>query len=198
LVDSPAQCFQVIEKPRDFSGLECYLTETMATLLVTTLLALAAIVSAQTNGTSQITWGSVIFTYHGEKTPAITNGPYNLSPLGANQLLLAGSLVRSRYVDPPSVESPLYTSAPVEGISVQAIDNAQLYVLSTEDEFISGSALAFMQGLYPPRALVIDAEAILSNSTVEVHPLNGYQYPNINTVGDLDFNYIWYVSLNRL
>jgi hypothetical protein len=162
----------------------------MAPLTLTTLLAISAIAAAAAS--SDITWGAVVFTYHGEKVPALSNGPYNLSPVGANQLLDAGSMLRSRYIDPSSNASALITAAPISGLSTGAIDNSQMYVLSTEDEFVSGSALAFMQGLYPPRnAAMTQEETILSNQTLQMYPLNGYQYPNINTVSPLDFNYIW-------
>lgn len=32
------------------------------------------------------------------------------------------------------------------------IDNNQMYVLGTDDNYVSASAMAFMQGLYPPVA----------------------------------------------
>ena len=112
----------------------------MAARTFAALLAVSATTFAE-----QTTWGSVVFTYHGEKTPEFNNGPYNLSPLGASQLYLAGQAVRERYVSPPDNAS-LITAAPINGISEYAIDNAQLEILSTDDEFISTSGLAFMQG----------------------------------------------------
>jgi hypothetical protein len=161
----------------------------MASLILTAILALSAAVSAQTN--DQITWASVVFTYHGEKVPTLlSNGPLNLTPLGANQLLGAGSIIRSRYISAIGNDSEITTPAPILGISVNSIDNSQLYILSTDDEYISSSALAFMQGLYPP-ATVIDQESILGNGTVDQYPLNGYQYPNLGTVSTLDLNYVW-------
>lgn len=167
-------------------------SRTMASILhLTALLALTTTALAQ----SEIVWGSVIYTYYGEKTPSLTSGPYNISPLGATQMLQAGSFIRSRNIDPPtnsSSSSQLGVAAPINGISVQAIDNTQLYALSTDDEFISGSAMAFFQGLYPPRGFpIIDEQDILANGTNLGFPLDGYQYPNVETVSELDFNYIW-------
>ena len=164
--------------------------------MVLVLLHLAAVLGFLTTTTfaqSEILWGSVIYTYHGEKTPSITSGPYNLSPLGATQMLQAGSFIRSRNIDPPTnTSSQLGGTAPINGISVQAIDNSQLTALSTDDEFISGSAMAFFQGLYPPRGFpIIDEQDILANGTNLGFPLDGYQYPNVETVSELDFNYIW-------
>jgi hypothetical protein len=161
----------------------------MASLILTAILALSATVSAQTN--DQITWASVVFTYHGEKVPTLlSNGLLNLTPLGANQLFEAGSIIRNRYISALANDSEITSSAPILGISVNSIDNSQLYILSTDDEYISSSALAFMQGLYPP-ATVIDEESILGNSSVDQYPLNGYQYPNLGTVSTLDLNYVW-------
>lgn len=161
----------------------------MALLHFTALLGLSATAFAQS---TQVVWASVVYTLYGEKTPSLTSGPYNLSPLGANQLLEAGAFIRSRNIAPSSNGSELTTAAPINGISVNAIDNSQIYALSTDDEFISGSAMAFFQGLYPPRGIpVFDEQDTLANGSIEGFPLDGYQYPNIGTVSPLDFNYIW-------
>jgi hypothetical protein len=31
----------------------------------------------------------------------------------------------------------------------------------------------------------------MSDSTLEQYPLGGYQYPNVQSVSSLDFNYVW-------
>ena len=161
----------------------------MALLHLTALLGLSAAAFAQS---SQTTRASVVYTFHGEKTPSLISGPYNLSPLGANQSLAAGALIRQRYLSTSGNASQLTTSVPINGISTDDIDNSQLYALSTDDEFISSSAMAFFQGLYPPRdALEFNEENTLSDGSVISFPLDGYQYPNIQTVSSLDFNYIW-------
>jgi hypothetical protein len=67
----------------------------MAALSFTAVLALSTAVSAQSN--QQVTWAAVIFNLYGEKIPALKNGPYNISPLGAQQSYSAGSSVRDRY-----------------------------------------------------------------------------------------------------
>ena len=71
-----------------------------------------------------------------------------------------------------------------------------MVIMSTNDEFVTASAMAFMQGLYPPRGVVVDDESMLGNGTLEQFPLGGYQYPNIESLSDLDFNYIWYASIS--
>lgn len=159
----------------------------MAPTTLLTLIALWASVAA--SASNQITWGTVVFTYHGEKIPYLAADGSNITPYGANQLIAAGQAIRDRYVSPPVNAS---RSAPINGLNPDAIDNSQISILSTDDEFISTSAMAFMQAVYPPRsAWIIDSESILSNKSLEQFPLNGYQYPNIETVGSLDFNYIW-------
>jgi hypothetical protein len=157
-------------------------------LHLTALLGLSTTALAQ----SQIVWAAVVYTFYGEKIPSLTSGPYNLAPLGANQMLDAGFFIRSRNINPPSNGSELSGPAPINGLSVNSIDNSQIYALSTDDEFVSASAMAFFQGLYPPRGIpVFDFEDTLANGTNEGYPLDGYQYPNIETVSELDFNYIW-------
>ena len=161
----------------------------MKLLHLTALLGLSATAFAQS---SQIIWSSVVYTFYGEKIPSLTNGPYSLTPLGANQSLAAGALLRQRYLLSSGNSTQLTTSAPINGLSVNDIDNSQLSALSTDDEFISSSALAFFQGLYPPRGIpVFNTESILSDGSIVTFPLDGYQYSNIGTVSSLDFNYIW-------
>jgi hypothetical protein len=162
----------------------------MTPLFLTALLTLATGGSAAT----QVTWASVIFVNHGEKIPYLNRGPYNLTPLGANQLLEAGSVVRDRYLSPPVNGSQLTEGFPINGLNVNDIENTQLYIASQNDEYVSSSAMAFMQGLYPPRSsgtLTVDEESIMGNGSLIQYPLSGYQYPNIETLGSLDFNSIW-------
>lgn len=155
----------------------------MASLLLTACLLFSA--TALVKADDEITWGSVLFTYHGEKIPLLHEGPYKLTPLGANQLLQAGQTVRERYLSTSSNGSvPML----INGLSTNDIDNEQIEILTMTDEFITASALAFMQGLYPPRSTITN---ILDNGTLEQFPLNGYQYPNVQSTSTLDYNYIW-------
>ncbi len=52
----------------------------------------------------------------------------------------------------------------VSGMSTGAIDNSQIYILSTDDSFLSASALACLQGMYPP-FFEIDDESVLANGS---------------------------------
>ncbi len=134
------------------------------TALFTALWTLSATALAQTE---QITWAAVAFTYHGEKIPDLHSAPYYLTPYGANQLLNAGEVVRDRYISPPSNGSLVTSGVPINGISTTAIDNSQLYILSTDDVTVSSSALAFMQGLYPQRTgVTFDQEDVMGDGTL--------------------------------
>jgi hypothetical protein len=164
----------------------------MGPLLHSLLLALSA---TSTLAQDQITWGSVIFTYHGEKTPFLSRGSHHLTPLGATQLHDAGSAIRSRYVSKPENSSSITEFMPIKGISRDTIQNSQLDVLALDDEYQAASALAFMQGLYPPRRLELPIEdeenTYAPGDSLIQYPLDGYQYPNIETVSELDLSYIW-------
>jgi hypothetical protein len=157
--------------------------------LLTAVLALSATALAQTQ---EVVWSAVTYTYHGEKTPALFPGPYDLTPVGAQQLYEVGQVIRNRYISGPSNGTAITGPSPIHDISPSAIDNSQLSVLGTDDPWVSASAMAFMQALYPPRDnIVIDLESMLGNSSLDQYPLNGYQYPNIESLSVLDFNRLW-------
>ncbi len=161
----------------------------MSSFLVTALLALfsARLVASQDQ---QTTWGTVILSLNGERTPEIAVAFPYLTPLGAQQAFAAGSAIRTRYIEGPGTN--ITNSYPIPGLSVNAIDNTQLYLLARDDDYIAGSAQAFMQGVYPPLGSAhVDEESILSNGTLVQYPLGGYQYPTIDTISPLDFNYVW-------
>jgi hypothetical protein len=163
----------------------------MSPILLTALLALSAAVTAQ-ESTVQITWAAVVFAHYGEKIPDATPGPYELTPYGANQMYNAGQIIQGRYIWPlPNKTAGITSSERINGLSPTEIDNSQLYILSTDEEFVSASALAFMQALYPPVSLELVSDANMSDSSLEQYPLGGYQYPNVQTVSSLDFNYLW-------
>ncbi|KAH8816443.1 histidine acid phosphatase-like protein [Xylogone sp. PMI_703] len=172
------------------------------------LLALALFFFSSTNAVITgvpITWSTIIYALHGEKIPTLHPDPNALTPLGANQLLDAGSLIRSRYITSESFSddnSSIPLSGPINDISIDAIDNTQLYIASglgsdtssttSGENYLSGSAQAFVQGLYPPNSgLSLDEDNILSNGSAIDFPLEGYQYPTLASFSNLDYNYIW-------
>ncbi|KAK3905617.1 histidine phosphatase superfamily [Staphylotrichum tortipilum] len=77
------------------------------------------------------------------------------------------------------------------------IDSSQLTVESSTDRCSSASAMAFMQGLYPPWPhttcdLEVPEYTRFANGSLLNYPLCGYQYPNIRTISpNTDPDSIW-------
>ena len=107
----------------------------------------------------------------------------------------AGDRIRQRYLSPDDDDSATEQTS-ISGIASYQIEYDQLTIQSTDDQYVFASALAFMQGLYPPLATSSNYTYIAGQSTVQngsnlVAPLNGYQYPLINAVSSNDLNSIW-------
>jgi hypothetical protein len=152
--------------------------------------------AAQTVLQEQI-WGSVIFSLYGDRTPFILPQTNTLTPLGAQQLYNAGSGFRDRYIVPPQTPFSEYSvSTVINGISEFQLDNNEVTMESTTDQFVVASAQAFIQGLYPPLQLSSNdtfatSQSVLANGSNILPPLNGYQYPQIYTASRNDDNSIW-------
>lgn len=74
--------------------------------------------------------------------------------------------MRNRYIS--DVDNATDDQAPINGISPTAIRNSQLSVMGTDDSFVSASAMAFMQALYPASAPpVYDEESEMGDGSVE-------------------------------
>ena len=82
---------------------------------------------SQTNANETI-WSSVIVTRYGDRTPLITPGFSNLTPVGAQQLASAGSFFRDRYI--ASSSTPSNGNHVINGISKYEVDNDQISALS--------------------------------------------------------------------
>ncbi|KAK4155255.1 histidine phosphatase superfamily [Chaetomidium leptoderma] len=80
---------------------------------------------------------------------------------------------------------------------VWTIDHSHLNVESSTDHCSSASAIAFMQGLYPPWPhtpcdLDIPDHTRFANGSILNYPMFGYQYPNIRTISpNTDPDSIW-------
>ncbi|KAF6746761.1 histidine phosphatase superfamily [Ephemerocybe angulata] len=86
-----------------------------------------------------------------------------------------GSLLRSTYFDS---HSPSY----IEGIRSDLVDNNEVKVrvkAGTEGTVVFDSAIALLQGLFPPSPA---NKIVLANETTVVAPLGGYQYVPVETV----------------
>ncbi|KAJ7579667.1 histidine phosphatase superfamily [Mycena floridula] len=95
--------------------------------------------------------------------------------LGEVQSHQLGGLLRNTYLDSSS-------SSFVDGISRELVDNKQLKVLikaGAEGSVVFDSAIALLQGLYPPTP---KNKIVLANETTVVAPLGGYQYVHVETV----------------
>jgi len=140
-------------------------------------------------------WSAVAFVMYGERMPLTYTNP-SLTPVGAQQMFSQGQAFRARYLDNSSLPQmqAVTDHKPVQGIQPNALDNSQLDILTSGgDNFTPASALAFMQGLYPPRNQTFDDlnEAVLANHTMVDFPLDGYQYPSIQAVSLLDPTSTW-------
>jgi hypothetical protein len=180
----------------------------MASLRLAVLLsALVAGVGAQSPATSlnATVWAAVAFVMHGERTPL--KGPLatTLTPAGAQQLWSQGSAFRSRYLSGGFVlsenETRVTNRAPINDIERNAIDNWQLSILSNTDDYVTQGALAFMQGLYPPLKSAFPDNVGGLNISLWAptgafvdYPMNGYQYPAIETLSVLEESSVAYVT----
>ncbi|KAF8161510.1 histidine phosphatase superfamily [Crassisporium funariophilum] len=107
------------------------------------------------------------FTYAGSEVET--------TALGEVESNLLGSLIRSTYFDS---RSPSY----IEGIRSDLVDNSEVKVrvkAGTEGTVVFDSAIALLQGLFPPNP---NNKIVLANETTVVAPLGGYQYVPVETV----------------
>ncbi|KAF3401056.1 hypothetical protein DPV78_005324 [Talaromyces pinophilus] len=127
-------------------------------------------------------WAVFGFNVHGDSTPAVLSEPKTLTPFGARNLYNVGSNFRARYIIGGSVKAQ---NTWVQDLNQNKLDPEQVRIYSTSEQFNEASALAFMQGLYPPTGdedqsyTYLDDTYILSNGTIVGSPLNDYQYPRI-------------------
>ena len=152
--------------------------------IISTLATLAVAVQGQT----ETVLGAVIFSRHGDRTPLFDENSV-LTSLGAEQSYNAGTFFRNRYVNPPQNS----TAGAIQGINTYQLDNIQLDAETLVDEYVVASAQAFLQGLYPPTNqnssdAMLEGVDILANGTISQAPLNGYQYPQLQSVCTLVFS----------
>ncbi|PGH26956.1 hypothetical protein AJ80_01340 [Polytolypa hystricis UAMH7299] len=127
-------------------------------------------------------WGVVAYTFHGDSTAYALSQPRRLTSWGAQQLFGAGIALRDRYLIPSDDIS--YFGTLIQGISTSYLASDDISVVSMADQFVSASAQAFMQGLYPPTEHLADHsysddDAMMVNGTIVDFPLHGYQYPKM-------------------
>lgn len=169
----------------------------LSILLSITLLCLGVSAQPSDNLNAKV-WAVVAYINHGEKTPTFGGLRNVLTPTGARQMWRQGSAFRNRYLG--SRNSTTFSNTTgntkIQGISTDAISNDQLTILSQTDEWVSGGAMAFLQGLYPPNPNAFNslaggrevAQDLFASPDPIDYPLGGYQYPNIETLSMTDSN----------
>jgi hypothetical protein len=169
----------------------------MDTLQFLGLLSLHCLSLAHAQGLTQTIWAVFDFNVYGDSTPALLPQARTLTSLGAQELYDVGSAFRDRYILGAALNSSSETSSVdnwIIGLSQYRLDAAEVRIYSTADQFVAASALAFMQGLYPPLAesngTYLDETYLLANGSVLASPLNDYQYPLIYTASLTDSNSI--------
>lgn len=173
-------------------------------MLAGTALAKSSANIKDDSSTEERVWSSVAWVMHGDRNPlGVPGSPPTLTPLGAQQLFDRGDVLRKRYIvapqEPKSFEVSKLIGAKLVGLSTNTIDNTQLDVLSGDGSYNFHSALALMQGLYPPSTRVFNgtdgiAAALLANTEILDYPLEGYQYPVIRSPSGDDPESVSYVS----
>ena len=126
--------------------------------------------------------GAFVFSMYGDRTPLIQPIDPTLTPLGATQMYSAGTAFRNRYISNSNGSNTLGTA--ILGISPDVLDNQDISIITTDDQFTIASATAFMQGLYPPLDLSTSGSfttdlSILANGSNVQAPLSNYQYPQL-------------------
>lgn len=132
-------------------------------------------------------WAVFAYTTHGDSTPNVLAEarPRFLSDYGANQLAAAGAAFRERYLS--SGDSINVSESAIQYLSASVLDSKDVDVFATTEQFVIASAQAFMQGLYPPLGQSgLAPSDTVDNSSYDVSPLDGYQYPQIVTLGSGD------------
>ncbi|KIK62450.1 hypothetical protein GYMLUDRAFT_41898 [Collybiopsis luxurians FD-317 M1] len=125
--------------------------------------------------------GVIAIARHGDRFRYFQNpdtykgGPTETTALGEVESHQLGSILRSEYLSPTS---PSY----IDGMRSDLVDNRELKVLvknGGEGTVIFDSAIALLQGLFPPTP---NNKITLANGTEVLAPLGGYQYIPVETV----------------
>ncbi|KAI9171316.1 histidine acid phosphatase [Paramyrothecium foliicola] len=116
--------------------------------------------------------GVYIFHRHGDRTTKAYK-PVKMTALGALEVEQSGAFFRRRYLESDG-------DARISDVSADTAVASELAVTAPIDPVLHDSALAFLQGLYPPTG----NDETLANGTRVEAPLNGYQYIPVAGVDD--------------
>lgn len=167
-----------------------------------TYVTLFLVYSRSVQAVDETVWSAFAYVLNGERTPLHGPGTAQgrLTSLGAQQMLSQGSLLRTRWLTngtSAGKDTNATTIAPIANIEKRAIDNDQLSIYSSRDDHVTAGALAFMQGLYPPQTQTFAVNngginaSVLANGSLVDFPLDGYMYPNIQTLSLSDSESVW-------
>lgn len=106
------------------------------------------------------------FHRHGDRTDK-SHPPTSLTSLGYTEVYNSGQYYRTRYVQRGA-------SFPIAGMATDVVVQSQIQASAPADTVIQNSAMAFLQGLYPPVGAT-GSQQTLANGTAVSAPMNGYQ-----------------------
>jgi len=133
--------------------------------MLSTAIALALTVLPLTSSADTI-FGVYTFHRHGDRTDK-SHPPTSLTDLGYNQVYNSGQYYRTRYVQRGA-------AFPIPNLNPDLVLQSQIQASAPADNVIQNSAMAFLQGLYPPVGS-ITSQQTLANGTTIAAPMNGYQ-----------------------
>ena len=119
--------------------------------------------------TQETILGAFIFHRHGDRTSK-SWPPARLTDLGAAEVYRSGIFYRNRYIN---------GSSPINGIEKNIAKLSQLNIQAPVDIVLQPSAIAWLQGLYPPVGTALGMQTLRNGTNVEA-PLDGYQLIPVN------------------
>lgn len=140
------------------------------------LVSLLAFLSGVTQAQETVL-GVFILHRHGDRTSKSWT-PALLTDLGYKQVYDAGNFYRNRY---------LTSGSSIYGVNRNIVKQSQLNVQAPLDTVLQTSALAFLQGLYPPVGPTLGTQMLANGSSVQA-PLGGYQLVPVNLVSSVGAN----------
>ncbi len=134
---------------------------------------IAALTTTGIASAQETVLGVYVFSRHGDRTAKSTL-PTNLTDLGYQEVFTSGTYFRNQYVATDA-------SRRIHGINTDLVKQSQITASAPVDTVLQNSAIAFLQGIYPPVGQILGSNT-LRNGTVVQSPLNGYQLIPLETV----------------
>jgi hypothetical protein len=150
-----------------------------------TLSSIATIISVVSPAVAQNVVGTFIFGRHGDRLQKPT---VILTPVGSQEVYEQGSFMHNRYFNSSSEYA-------ISGLNYTYVPT-QLNAFAPNSDVLQKSAMGFLQGLYPPLDGDVTYEdevqgSEMANGTVEITPLDGFQYVIHDGIDTNSPNNIW-------